>query len=187
MLRTNWTATHVLNSICYQAVGPYTNDPVLIELPRGSYAVPISPLEPGLDPPPVQTVAVLPFVNHGPDPDGECLADGLTEELIDRLAAIPEMRVVARTSVFQFKGDGGNVREIGRVLGARYLIEGSIRKLGNSLRVNARLIKSDGGYQLWSRTLTRPSATSSACKSPSRPPSAYGRTSNRTLLNSIQA
>lgn len=128
------------------------NDAVLIELPRGSYAVQITARKWSVDAPPVRTVAVLPFVNHGPDTDAEYLADGLTEELIDRLGAAPAMRVVARTSAFQFKGNAGNIREIGRVLGASYVIEGSVRKSAGRLRVNARLIDAESGYQLWSRT-----------------------------------
>lgn len=128
------------------------NDPVLIELPRGSYAVRIASREWSAQAPPVRTVAVLPFVNHGPDTDAEYLADGLTEELIGRLGIVPTMRVVARTSAFQFKGNAGNIRDIGRVLGASYVIEGSVRKAADRLRVNARLIDAESGYQLWSRT-----------------------------------
>jgi adenylate cyclase len=132
--------------------GAGADDPVLMELPRGSYAVRITSRERSGEPLPVGTVAVLPFVNHGPDTDAEYLADGLTEELIDRLGAVPAMRVVARTSAFQFKANAGNIREIGRVLGARYVIEGSIRKSAQRLRVNARLIDAESGYQLWSRS-----------------------------------
>lgn len=98
------------------------------------------------------TVAVLPFANLGPDLDTDYLSDGLTEEIIDRLGSIPGMRVVARTSAFQFKQKGGDVQEIGRALKAEYLIEGSIRKSQNRIRVNARLVDASTGYQVWSRT-----------------------------------
>jgi adenylate cyclase len=134
----------------YQGTG--ADDPVLIELPRGSYAARITPRDSRVELRPVGTIAVLPFVNLGPEPDSEYLADGLTEEMIDRLGTMPAVRVVARTSVFQFKAKGGDIREIGRVLGARYVIEGSIRKVQGRLRVNARLIDAATGYQLWSRT-----------------------------------
>ena len=97
------------------------------------------------------TVAVLPFVNLGPDLDADYLSDGLTEEIIDRLGSIPGMRVVARTSAFQFKQKGGDIQEIGRALKAEYLIEGSIRKSQSRIRVNARLVDASTGYQVWSR------------------------------------
>ncbi len=134
----------------YEAAG--ADDPILIALPRGSYAVCISVRGATLQAQAVRTIAVLPFVNIGPEADGEYLADGLTEEMIDRLGTIPSMRVVARTSAFHFKANGGNIRDIGRVLGARYVIEGSIRKAQDRLRVNVRLIDATTGYQLWSRT-----------------------------------
>lgn len=132
--------------------GPGADDPVRIELPRGSYAARITSETTSTEPQSMRTIAVLPFVNIGPAPDGEYLADGLTEEIIDRLGTIPAMRVVSRTSAFQFKANGGNVREIGRVLGAQHVIEGSIRKAQERLRVNVRLIDAGTGYQLWSRT-----------------------------------
>lgn len=128
-------------------------DPILIELPRGSYAPRFAPRHPGAEAPRSNgAIAVLPFVHLGPEPDGEYVSDGLTEEIINRLGTIPGLCVVARTSAFQFKSKGGNIQEIGRTLGARYLIEGSVRTSQNRLRVNARLIDAGTGYQVWSRT-----------------------------------
>lgn len=127
------------------------NESILIELPSGSYEPRIVPNLSQPDAPrQAGTVAVLPFVNLGPEPDTEYLSDGLTEEIIERLGTIPGMRVVARTSAFQFRDKGGNIREIGRALGAQYLIEGSIRKSQSRFRVNARLIDAMTGYQVWS-------------------------------------
>src|SRR3954451_12744550 len=127
-------------------------DDILIELPRGSYVPRIVPRAREVDAPRAAgAIAVLPFVNLGPEPDNEYLSDGLTEEIIDRLGTVPGMRVVARTSAFQFKEKGGNVQEIGRALGAEHLIEGSIRKSQNRLRVSARLIEAATGYRVWSR------------------------------------
>lgn len=127
------------------------NDPIVIELLRGSYAPRMVWRSHGAGiTQPTGAIAVLPFVNLAPEPDEEYLSDGLTEEIIDRLGMIPNLRVVARTSAFQFKGKSGDVQQIGRVLGAGYLIEGSIRKHQNRFRVITRLINAGTGYQLWS-------------------------------------
>jgi adenylate cyclase len=127
------------------------NDAILIELPPGSYEPRIIPHGSKVEVPrQAGTVAVLPFANLGPEPDTEYLSNGLAEEIIDRLGSIPGLRVVARTSAFQFKDKGGNIREIGRALGAQYLIEGAIRKSQDRFRVNARLIDASTGYQVWS-------------------------------------
>jgi adenylate cyclase len=127
------------------------NDPILIELPRGTYI-------PRMMPRPLIThaaprrnaIAVLPFINLGPEPDSEYLANGLAEEIIDRLGTMPGMQVVARTSAFQFKDKSEDIQQIGRTLGVGYLIEGSVRNSGNHFRVNARLIDAKTGYRLWS-------------------------------------
>ena len=93
----------------------------------------------------MRTVAVLPFVNHGPDMDAEYLADGLAEELIDRLGMVPAMRVVARTSAFQFKGQNRDMRAIGEALGAKNLVEGSVRKASGRVRITCQLQSSLSG------------------------------------------
>jgi TolB-like protein/Flp pilus assembly protein TadD len=137
-------------------------DPVSIELPKGSYAPLIveRQVRPtlGQHPDHATSVAVLPFANIGSDADTEYFADGLTEELIHALGSTGRLLVVARTSVFQFKGKAGDVREIGTRLGAAHVVEGSVRKAGDKLRVTAQLTVVESGYQLWSwvydRTVT---------------------------------
>ena len=96
---------------------------------------------------------MLPFVNMSADPEQEYFCDGLAEELIDALARLDGLRVVARTSAFQFKGQSLDVAEIGKQLRVRFVLEGSVRKSGNRLRINAQLINTDDGYHVWSETL----------------------------------
>ncbi len=127
------------------------NDPVLIEMYRGSYAPRIVPRNSRTDVTrSTGAIGVLPFVNLGLGSDEEYLSDALAEEIIDKLGTITGMRVVARTSTFQFKHKAGSIQEIGRALGAEYLIEGSIRKSQDRFRVNARLIDAATGYRIWS-------------------------------------
>ena len=90
--------------------------------------------------PEVPSIAVLPFANMSADPEQEYFCDGLAEELIDALARLDGLRVVGRTSSFQFKGKGQDLRAIGEQLSARTVLEGSVRKAGNRLRINAQLI-----------------------------------------------
>jgi serine/threonine-protein kinase len=96
------------------------------------------------------SIAVLPFVNMSADPENEYFSDGLTEDLINALTKIPELHVVARTSSFAFKGEKADIREIGQKLSVDQLLEGSVRKVGNRVRITAQLIKVKDGYHLWS-------------------------------------
>jgi len=102
-----------------------------------------------------KSVAVLPFVNLSSDPEQEYFSDGLSEEILNQLAQIAELRVTARTSSFFFKGKNEDLRVIGQQLNARYLLEGSVRKAGNELRITAQLIDALAGSHLWSRTFDR--------------------------------
>jgi TolB-like protein len=102
-----------------------------------------------------QSVAVLPFVNMSSDPEQEYFSDGITEEIINALVKIPGLSVPARTSVFGFKGQQGDVRKIGQQLGVAHVLEGSIRTQGNQVRITAQLIKVDDGFHLWSETFDR--------------------------------
>jgi serine/threonine protein kinase/Flp pilus assembly protein TadD len=102
-----------------------------------------------------QSVAVMPFVDMSEKKDQEYFTDGLSEELIDMLARIPELRVPARTSSFYFKGKQATVSEIGKVLSVAHVLEGSVRKSGNTLRITAQLIRVDNGYHVWSETYDR--------------------------------
>lgn len=102
-----------------------------------------------------KSVAVLPFTNVSPDPDDEYLSDGITEELIGALAGVQDLQVAARTSVFAYKGKNEDVRTIGRELGVEHLLDGSVRRAGDRLRISADLVDTKRGYQLWSKTFDR--------------------------------
>jgi TolB-like protein len=101
---------------------------------------------------PDKSVAVLPFVDMSEKHDQEYFADGLTEELIDRLAQSPDLKVIARTSSFHYKGRNDDVREIATALGVRHLLEGSVRKSGRQLRVTVQLLRASDGSHIWSDT-----------------------------------
>lgn len=103
------------------------------------------------DGPPEKSVAVLPFVAMSDGPDDEFFADGLTEEILNSLAQLPELLVTARTSAFVFKGDDlPPVPDIARTLGVKHVVEGSVRRSGERLRVTAQLIRASDGFHLWS-------------------------------------
>jgi TolB-like protein/Tfp pilus assembly protein PilF len=97
-------------------------------------------------------VAVLPFLDLSPQKDAEYFSDGLTEEIIDALSRVPNLRVVARTSSFAFKGKNTDIREIGRLLNVNAVLEGSVRKSGDRVRITAQLNRVSNGYHVWSRT-----------------------------------
>jgi len=101
------------------------------------------------------SIAVLPFADLSPGKDQEYFSDGLTEELINDLAKVPGLKVVARSSAFQFKGRNEDLRAVGRKLGVANVLEGRVRKEGNQVRITAELIKADDGFQLWSETYDR--------------------------------
>ena len=101
------------------------------------------------------SLAVLPFANMSGNAEQEFFSDGMTEELLNVLAKVPQLKVVARTSVFQFKGKGGDVREIGRKLGVSHIVEGSIRRDGQQVRITAQLIRVSDGFRVWSETYDR--------------------------------
>jgi TolB-like protein len=136
-------------------------DALIIDLPKGGYSpafreasnqytntnpVPTAVTEP--------SVVVLPFSNLSPDPEAY-FSDGLTEEIIHALSSIGRIRVVARTSAFALKHRNADVREIGRLLNVDFVLEGSVRKSGENLRVTAQLASTSDGYQLWSRRYDR--------------------------------
>jgi serine/threonine protein kinase/Tfp pilus assembly protein PilF len=101
------------------------------------------------------SIAVLPFSNMSADPENEYFSDGLTEELLNVLAKNPELKVTGRTSSFAFKGKHEDLREIGQKLGVSTLLEGSVRKAGQRVRITAQLIKVTDGFHLWSDTYDR--------------------------------
>ena len=102
-----------------------------------------------------KSIAVLPFVNQSNDPDQDYFADGLAEELLNRLARVQDLLVAGRTSSFYFKDRNESMAEIGRQLGVAHILEGSVRKAGNQVRVSAQLLRADNGFQLWSDTYDR--------------------------------
>jgi TolB-like protein len=101
------------------------------------------------------SIAVLPFVNISGDPDNEYFSDGLTEELLNTLVRVGGLKVTGRTSSFAFKDQNLDLREVGRLLNVANVLEGSVRKAGNRVRITAQLVKTSDGYHLWSDTFDR--------------------------------
>jgi TolB-like protein/DNA-binding winged helix-turn-helix (wHTH) protein/Tfp pilus assembly protein PilF len=101
------------------------------------------------------SIAVLPFADMSPAKDQEYFSDGLAEQLINDLAKVSGLKVVGRSSAFQFKGKNEDLRDVGRKLGVANVFEGSVRRDGNHVRITAELIKADDGFQLWSQTYDR--------------------------------
>ena len=135
-------------------VAYFVIDKLWISKRQTSPAVPTSTAPADFVPPP-HSVAVLPFVDMSGKRDQEYFSDGLSEELIDMLTKIPNLRVPARTSSFYFKGRQVTVADIAKVLNVAHVLEGSVRKSGNRLRITAQLIRVDNGYHLWSVTYDR--------------------------------
>ena len=116
------------------------------------------PSDPGetTDPAPdPKSVAVLPFVNMSPDADNEFFSDGVSEEILNVLAGVPELKVASRTSAFRYKNSDKAIETIARELGVSHVLEGSVRKAGNQVRITAQLIQADDGFHLWSETYDR--------------------------------
>lgn len=101
------------------------------------------------------TIAVLPFVNMSSDAEQEYFSDGITEEILNRLAGIRELQVAARTSVFSFKGQNQDIRKIAEQLGVETVLEGSVRRAGDDIRITAQLIRASDGFHLWSEAYDR--------------------------------
>jgi adenylate cyclase len=119
--------------------------------PVAAHAAPTAPA----NAPDQKSVAVLPFVNLSDDKGSEYFSDGVSEELLTVLQKIPGMHVAARTSAFSFKGKNATAQEIGQKLGVAYLVDGSVRKSGDAVRIAARLARADTGEELWSENFTR--------------------------------
>ena len=101
------------------------------------------------------SIAVLPFVNMSPEPEQDYFCDGISEEIINSLTHLPGLNVIARTSAFQFKGVAIDIRDVGQRLGADLVIEGSVRKAGEQLRITAQAVETGSGHHLWSETFQR--------------------------------
>ncbi|MEL7185933.1 MAG: adenylyl cyclase, partial [Pseudomonadota bacterium] len=102
-----------------------------------------------------KSIAVLPFVSMTASQEDEFFADGLSEELLNVLAKIDGLKVAGRTSAFYYKGKNEDLRQIAESLGVAHILEGSVRRSGNQIRVTAQLIKADDGFHLWSNTYDR--------------------------------
>jgi TolB-like protein/DNA-binding winged helix-turn-helix (wHTH) protein len=122
--------------------GPPAEDGTLTEAPYGSDQW-------------ENSIAVIPFVNISDDPGNEFFCDGLTEEILTLLAKVPELKVIGRTSSYSFKGINQDLREIGRKLGVKTLLEGSVRKSGQRVRIAAQLIDAADGSHIWSESYDR--------------------------------
>ncbi len=120
-------------------------EPASISEGAGTGAVPVNE----------RSIAVLPFADMSEKHDQEYFSDGMTEEIIDLLVKIPDLKVPARTSSFYFKGKSTQIPEIARQLGVTNVLEGSVRKSGNHLRVTAQLVRADNGFHVWSETYDR--------------------------------
>src|SRR5262245_35277175 len=144
--------------------GGGANDPLVISVPKGSYAAEIraaqrtaapTTAEPAAAQAKNTRVAVLPFVSMSAEQDDEHFADGLAEELINRLTHVPTLQVVARTSAFRFKNRRQDLREVGALLNVGAIVEGSVRRAGDQVRVTAQLVDVASGYHQFSRTYQR--------------------------------
>ncbi len=112
-------------------------------------AMPLAPPETTLERPP--SIAVLPFANMSRDQEDEYFSDGLAEEIINALTQVPQLKVIARTSAFAFKGKNEDIRKIAETLGVSTILEGSVRRAGPRIRVTAQLIRAEDGTHLWSQ------------------------------------
>jgi TolB-like protein len=127
---------------------------------------PAQPSEPpaALPLPDKPSVAVLPFTNMSGDPEQEFFADGIAEDVITALSRYPSLFVIARNSCFTYKGRAVDVKQVGRELGVRYVLEGSLRKSGNRIRVTAQLVEAENGKAFGRSATTATSPTSSRCR-----------------------
>ncbi|MGE3297072.1 MAG: hypothetical protein AB7I68_06935, partial [Porticoccaceae bacterium] len=116
---------------------------------------PTETIEPIKDKP---SIAVLPFVNMSKDPDQEYFADGMTEDIITGLSCDSRLFVIARNSTFAYKGQSPDIRAVGKELGVRYVLEGSIRPVGERLRITMQLIETASGNHVWADKIDRPTA-----------------------------
>src|SRR5262249_2076158 len=101
------------------------------------------------------SVAVLPFANLSGDPQQDYISDGITEDITTELSRFSELIVIARNSAFQYKGKAVDIRQVGRELGARYILEGSVRRTGDCIRITAQLVDAVSGYHRWAERYDR--------------------------------
>ena len=121
----------------------------------GGHQIPSAPAMPTLPLPDKPSVAVLPFANMSHDPEQEFFADGIAEDIITALSRYPSLFVIARNSCFTYKGRAVDVKVVGRELGVRYVLEGSLHESGNRIRVTAQLVEAETGKDVWSERYDR--------------------------------
>ena len=117
---------------------------------------------------PIDSLAVLPFVNTGRDAQSEFLTDGMTETIINKLAELPQLRVMSRSTMFRYKGKNSDPQEVGRQLRVKAVLTGHVLQLGNRLSIQTELVSVADGSQLWGERYERPASTSSHCRTTSR-------------------
>jgi TolB-like protein len=134
------------------AAGPNAGGPQAA--PTAHFEAP-APVEPVVDKPKEKSIAVLPFVNMSEDAGNEYFSDGISEEILNALAKVKELKVAGRTSSFAFRGKEMDLRQIGETLGVEHILEGSVRKFENQVRITAQLIQVEDGFHLWSDSYDR--------------------------------
>jgi len=148
----------VIIFVLIMALGYFAYDKFALEAERSAAAT-STVAEAGSVPPEPETVdrsiAVLPFVNMSDDSGNEYFSDGISEEILNALAKVKELKVAGRTSSFAFKGKNQDLRQIGDTLGVEHILEGSVRKSGTRIRITAQLIQVDDGFHLWSDSYDR--------------------------------
>lgn len=122
---------------------------MLLLLAGGLWWLSFTPRGLGTSAAPRLSLVVLPFANLSGDPEQEYFADGVTEDLITDLSRLPGSLVIARNSAFTYKSTAVDPKQVGRELGVRYILEGSVRRIANEVRVNAQLIDAETGTHLW--------------------------------------
>jgi adenylate cyclase len=130
------------------------------------------------------SIAVLPFQNMSGDPEQEYFADGMVEEIITALSRYPSLFVIARNSCFTYKGRAVNVTQVGRELGVRYVLEGSLRKSANRIRVTAQLVEAETGNHVWAERYDRDPHGPGLDVPPSRPPAVPSAFRSSAILSS---
>ncbi|HJP97411.1 MAG TPA: tetratricopeptide repeat protein [Rhodanobacteraceae bacterium] len=152
-----WRYEHMLPSAsspdaAQRNPGKALPDSVAGATPSGLRAVPAAT---PVIPIPAKSIAVLPFVNMSGDPKNDYFSDGITEEILDALAQVPNLKVAARTSAFAFKDKAEDLRKVGEALDVATVLEGSVQKAGDEVRITAQLIDTRSGYHLWSEKYDR--------------------------------
>jgi TolB-like protein/Tfp pilus assembly protein PilF len=148
---------YTIIAVLLLALGYFAYDKFVLESPRASAGAETAQA-PSADAPSdssIKSIAVLPFVNMSDDTSNEYFSDGISEEILNALAKVHELQVAGRTSSFAFKGENQDLRVIGEALGVNHILEGSVRKAGDKVRITAQLIQVDNGFHLWSESYDR--------------------------------